>query len=105
MTARELCQSRSTDRDGNTVWTLSPVITAALKGMPESPSLPYLLGHLRLSSQATLLLLAGQMLILDGVHRLRNDVLHVLHPLIHDRTLHLSDGSLLLPGPAFDGES
>jgi hypothetical protein len=36
----------------------------------------------------------GQLLILDGLHRLRNDVLHVLHPLIYDRELHLPDGSL-----------
>jgi hypothetical protein len=33
MTARELCQTRSTDAQGNTVWSLSPVVTAALQGI------------------------------------------------------------------------
>lgn len=45
---------------------------------------------------------AGQLLVLDGLHRLRNDVLHVLHPLIYDREFHLPDGSLCVPAPVYD---
>ena len=32
MTSRDLCLSRTTDGRGNTGWTLSPVVTAAMRG-------------------------------------------------------------------------
>ena len=46
---------------------------------------------------------AGDVLVLDGLHRLRNDTLHSLHSLIYDRTLPLPDGSVVLPHSQFDG--
>ena len=44
----------------------------------------------------------GDLLVLDGVHRLRNDTLHALHSLIYDRVLPLPDGSEVLPTGRFD---
>jgi len=44
---------------------------------------------------------AGKLVVLDGVHRLRNDTLGVLYQLIHDRELQLFDGSRLVSPDRF----
>ena len=69
MTARDLLQQRSTLSNGDTVWSFSPLVTAALQ---------------------------GKLAVLDGVHRIHRGTLAVLHRLVHDRELQLYDGTRLI---------
>eukprot|EP00753_Platysulcus_tardus_P002307 PLAT11642.13.p1 GENE.PLAT11642.13~~PLAT11642.13.p1 ORF type:complete len:850 (+),score=362.94 PLAT11642.13:648-3197(+) len=75
MTARDLLQRRGTDSKGNTVWADSPIVEAAC---------------------------AGQLAVLDGVHRLPADTLAVLQRLVQDREVELFDGTRLLPAARYD---
>ncbi|XP_048656519.1 von Willebrand factor A domain-containing protein 8, partial [Marmota marmota marmota] len=69
MTARDLLQQRYTLPNGDTAWRSSPLVTAALE---------------------------GNLVLLDGIHRVNAGTLAVLQRLIHDRELSLYDGSRLL---------
>ncbi|KAL5014683.1 hypothetical protein ScPMuIL_008953, partial [Solemya velum] len=69
MTARDLLQQRTTLKNGDTTWRLSPLVTAALE---------------------------GSLAVLDGVHRINPGSFAVLHRLVHERELQLFDGSRLL---------
>jgi len=63
MSARDLIEHRSTDTGGNTTWSPSSVVRAAME---------------------------GKVLVLDGIDRLSSDALCILAPLIQDRRLTLS---------------
>eukprot|EP00927_Polykrikos_kofoidii_P015773 TRINITY_DN17055_c0_g1_i1.p1 TRINITY_DN17055_c0_g1~~TRINITY_DN17055_c0_g1_i1.p1 ORF type:complete len:2144 (+),score=329.32 TRINITY_DN17055_c0_g1_i1:237-6668(+) len=63
MSSRDLLQRRTTDADGRTSWIDSPLVRAARR---------------------------GALCVLDGVHRLRGDVLCALAPLLQDRQASLS---------------
>lgn len=69
MTSRDLLQQRMTHPNGDTSWTPSPLVSAALN---------------------------GSLAVLDGVHRINHGSFSVLHRLIHDRELQLYDGTRLL---------
>ncbi|XP_004759341.1 von Willebrand factor A domain-containing protein 8 isoform X1 [Mustela putorius furo] len=69
MTARDLLQQRYTLPNGDTAWRSSPLVNAALE---------------------------GNLVLLDGIHRVNAGTLAVLQRLIHDRELSLYDGSRLL---------
>eukprot|EP00045_Choanoeca_perplexa_P012171 m.131630 g.131630 ORF g.131630 m.131630 type:complete len:1706 (-) comp15913_c0_seq3:46-5163(-) len=69
LSARDLLQSRVTLPNGDTGWKDSPLVTAAI---------------------------AGEILLLDGVHRIHPTALTALQQLMHDRELQLPDGSRLL---------
>ncbi|XP_044262539.1 von Willebrand factor A domain-containing protein 8 [Tribolium madens] len=69
MTARDLIQQRTTLENGDTVWTLSPLVLAALE---------------------------GKIAILDGIHRIHPSTLSVLHRLVQNRELQLHDGKRLV---------
>ena len=69
MTARDLLQRRTTDEYGNTRWEATPLVSAAL---------------------------TGKLVVLDGIHRLRNDTLGVVYQLLFDRELQLFDGTRLV---------
>ena len=58
MSSRDLLQRRATNDQGDTVWQDSPLLRAAR---------------------------SGALCILDGVHRLQNDALAALAPLLQDR--------------------
>lgn len=75
MTARDLLQHRTTLPNGDTVWSPSPLVTAAL---------------------------AGKMVVLDGIHRIHRGTLAVLQRLVHDRELQLFDGTRLLRSDRFE---
>ncbi|XP_030747712.1 von Willebrand factor A domain-containing protein 8 [Sitophilus oryzae] len=69
MTSRDLLQQRTTLDNGDTVWTFSPLVKAAL---------------------------SGKIAVLDGIHRIHPSTLSVLHRLVHDRELQLYDGKRLI---------
>lgn len=69
MTSRDLLQRRATSADANTTWVDSPLITAAKQ---------------------------GNLVIFDGIHRLRPDTLGFLQRFIQDRQVELLDGTQLL---------
>lgn len=69
MTARDLLQTRGTDASGDTVWRLTPLVTAALD---------------------------GSLAVLDGVHRVDPSTLAVLQRLAQDREIVLHDGTHLM---------
>eukprot|EP00040_Diaphanoeca_grandis_P037065 m.239589 g.239589 ORF g.239589 m.239589 type:complete len:1870 (-) comp33748_c0_seq3:356-5965(-) len=69
MTARDLLQQRSTKPNGDTVWRLSPLVTAALN---------------------------GSLAVLDGLHRVDSSTITVLQRLSQDRELVLHDGTHLM---------
>ena len=75
MTARDLLQQRTTTPNGDTVWTNSALVSAALE---------------------------GKMTVLDGVHRLHRGTMTVLHRLLHDRELQLYDGTRLVREDRFE---
>lgn len=75
MTARDLIQQRTTTANGDTIWRDSPLVTAAK---------------------------AGTIAILDGIHRIHNSTISILHRLVHDRELQLFDGSRLLRHDKYD---
>ncbi|EFA13666.1 von Willebrand factor A domain-containing protein 8-like Protein [Tribolium castaneum] len=69
MTARDLIQQRTTLENGDTVWTLSPLVLAALE---------------------------GKIAVLDGIHRIHPSTLSCLHRLVQNRELQLHDGKRLI---------
>lgn len=69
MTARDLLQQRTTDRNGDTVWKNSPLITAAIE---------------------------GSLAVLDGLHRCDPSTITVLQRLAQDREIVLHDGTHLM---------
>jgi len=75
MSTRDLLQQRITMSNGDTVWHNSPLINACL---------------------------VGDLVVLDGIHRLRDDTLMSLRRLIQDRELDLSDGTKLLRHDKYD---
>lgn len=75
MTARDLIQQRTTTANGDTVWRDSPLVTAAK---------------------------TGNIAILDGIHRIHNSTISILHRLVHDRELQLFDGNRLLRHDKYD---
>ena len=75
MTARDLLQQRATLPNGDTIWTNSPLVSAALN---------------------------GKLAVLDGVHRIHRGTLTVLHRLVHDRELQLYDGTRLIRQDRYD---
>eukprot|EP00755_Sulcionema_specki_P007718 Sspe_Gene.38973::Locus_18803_Transcript_1_2_Confidence_0.400_Length_3854::g.38973::m.38973 len=75
MSTRELLMRRGTDSKGNTVWTPSPLLHGALR---------------------------GQLVVLDGVHRLSSETLATLHSLVLDREVSLNDGRRLLRSDRYD---
>ena len=75
MTARDLLQQRSTLSNGDTIWTFSPLVTAAIE---------------------------GKLAVLDGIHRIHRGTLAVLHRLVHDRELQLYDGTRLVSEDRYD---
>lgn len=75
MSTRDLLQQRITQSNGDTVWHNSPLINACL---------------------------AGDVVVLDGIHRLRDDTLMSMRRLIQDRELDLADGSKLIRHDKYD---
>lgn len=75
MSARELIQSRNTKANGDTEWMDSSLVKAAR---------------------------GGWTIVLDGLHRLHLSTMSILHRLVHDRELHLFDGSRLIRHDKFD---
>jgi MoxR-like ATPase len=75
MSARDLIQQRITLTSGDTKWQNSSLVEAAVN---------------------------GDLLILDGVHRLKDDTLMSLRRLIQDRELELLDGTRLLNYDKYD---
>lgn len=75
MTSRDLLQQRTTLENGDTVWRLSPLVTAALE---------------------------GKIAIIDGLHRIHPSTLSVLHRLVTDRELQLHDGKRLIRSDRYD---
>ena len=75
MSTRDLLQQRTTTSSGDTVWQNSPLVGACL---------------------------AGDVIVLDGIQRLRDDTLMSLRRLIQDRELDLADGSKLLRHDKYD---
>lgn len=69
ITSRDLIQQRNTLPNGDTVWTYSPLIQAALD---------------------------GKLAILDGIDKVHPSTLSVIHSLVHDREVHLYDGQRLV---------
>ncbi|XP_022208693.1 von Willebrand factor A domain-containing protein 8 [Drosophila obscura] len=69
MTSRELVQQRITSPQGDTIWRDSPLVRAAK---------------------------AGNVVVLNGVHRLHKSTATILQRLIHDRELLLCDGTTML---------
>ncbi|XP_066146647.1 von Willebrand factor A domain-containing protein 8 [Euwallacea fornicatus] len=69
MTSRDLIQQRTTLENGDTMWTFSPLVKAALE---------------------------GKFAVLDGINRIHPSTLSVLHRLVHDRELQLYDGKRLV---------
>lgn len=75
MSARELIQSRNTKPNGDTEWMDSSLVRAARNGWT---------------------------IVLDGLHRLHLSTMSILHRLVHDRELHLFDGSRLIRDDKFE---
>lgn len=75
MSTRDILQQRITTNNGDTIWHNSPLIDACL---------------------------SGDIIVLDGIHRLRDDTLMSLRRLIHDRELDLADGSKLIRHDKYD---
>ena len=75
MTTRDLLQQRITMSNGDTIWHNSPLINACL---------------------------SGDVIVLDGIHRLRDDTLMSLRRLIQDRELDLADGTKLMRHDKYD---
>lgn len=75
MSTRDLLQQRITISNGDTVWHNSPLINACL---------------------------TGDIIVLDGIHRLRDETLMSIRRLIQDRELDLADGSKLLRHDKYD---
>ena len=75
LTSHDLLQRRTLDTAGNTGWRDSPLVEAAL---------------------------AGDLCVLDGIHRLRPDGLASLHQLLLDGEATLHDGTRLLRAGHFD---
>lgn len=75
MTSRDLLQQRSTLPNGDTVWTFSPLVTAAIE---------------------------GKMAVLDGLHRLHPSTLAVLQRFVQDRELQLYDGKRLVSSERYE---
>ncbi len=75
MTARDLIQQRTTKINGDTIWRDSPLIRAAKN---------------------------GTIAVLDGIHRIHNSTISILHRLIHDREVQLYDGTRLLRHDRYD---
>jgi MoxR-like ATPase len=75
MSARDLLLKRTTDDNGSTTWEMSPLLNGALN---------------------------GEIVILDGIHRLEPDTLAVLHSLLTHREIDLADGRRLLRHDRFD---
>lgn len=75
MTARDLIQQRTTKLNGDTVWRDSALVKAASD---------------------------GHTIVLDGVHRLHNSTISVLHRLIHDREVQLYCGKRLIAQEKYD---
>ena len=74
MTARDLLQRRATDAAGDTRWEPSPLLRAARR---------------------------GALLVLDGLHRLKPEVLASLAALLQDGSTQLFDGERLLRADQF----
>ncbi|XP_063703631.1 von Willebrand factor A domain-containing protein 8 [Culicoides brevitarsis] len=75
MTARDLVQQRTTKVNGDTVWRDSALVKAALN---------------------------GHTIVLDGIHRLHNSTIAILHRLIHDREIQLYCGKRLIAQEKYD---
>ncbi|XP_050294276.1 LOW QUALITY PROTEIN: von Willebrand factor A domain-containing protein 8 [Anthonomus grandis grandis] len=75
MTSRDLLQQRTTLENGDTVWSFSPLVKAALN---------------------------GKIAVLDGINRIHPSTLSVLHRLVQDRELQLYDGKRLISLERFD---
>lgn len=75
MTSRNLIQQRITLPNGDTKWLNSAIVNGCLN---------------------------GDLIILDGIHRLRDDTLMALRRLIQDRELDLPDGRKLLRHDKYD---
>ncbi|KAJ6647144.1 von Willebrand factor A domain-containing protein 8 [Pseudolycoriella hygida] len=75
MTARDLIQQRTTKINGDTIWRDSPLLRAAKN---------------------------GNIAVLDGIHRIHNSTISILHRLIHDREVQLYDGTRLLRHDRYD---
>ncbi len=74
LSSTDLLQRRTLDANGNSGWSSSPLVLAAVEGVPA---------------------------VLDGVHRV-NGILSALAPLIHDHWLQLPSGMQLVPQQHFD---
>ncbi len=75
MNARDLFQQRITLNNGNTKWQNSTLVEAAIN---------------------------GDLAVLDGIHRLKDDTIMSLRRLIQDRDLELLDGTKLLAHDKYD---
>lgn len=75
MTARDFVQQRTTKINGDTIWRDSPLVRAARN---------------------------GHIAVLDGVHRIHNSTISILHRLVHDREVQLYDGTRLVRHDKFD---
>lgn len=75
MSARDLLLKRTTDKVGSTIWEMSPLLQGAIN---------------------------GNVVILDGIHRLESDTLSVLQSLLTHREIDLADGRRLLRHDRFD---
>jgi MoxR-like ATPase len=75
ISSRDLLQRRGTDNDGNTVWTSTPLVDAAL---------------------------TGGLCILDGLDRVPPATLQALRRLIEDRELTLFDGTRLMRSDRYE---
>ena len=74
LSSMDLLQRRTLNANGNSSWTNSPLVTAAMDGVP---------------------------IVLDGVHRV-NGILSVIASLVHDHWLQLPSGEQLVPQAHFD---
>lgn len=75
MTARDIIQQRTTKINGDTIWRDSPLVRAARN---------------------------GHIAILDGIHRIHNSTISILHRLIHDREVQMYDGTRLIRHDKYD---
>ncbi|KZS03496.1 Protein C12.2 [Daphnia magna] len=75
MTSRDLLQQRSTLPNGDTVWTPSALLKAAID---------------------------GKLAVIDGLHRINTGTLFTLQSIIHEREAQLFDGSRILRHDRYD---
>ncbi|CAG7731784.1 unnamed protein product [Allacma fusca] len=75
MTARELVQQRTTNTEGDTIWTNSPLVDAAIH---------------------------GKLAVLDGIDQVHSSTLSVIFRLVHDREMQLFNGTRLLRADRYD---